>query len=342
MSDRVSDSVNDTASTAANALAGDAVSNIAGDASLEPQRVLVGNIQKFSVEDGPGIRTTIFLKGCPLSCKWCHNPELINPNQQLIQSPTNCIRCGCCIEACPNQAISPDEERGVAIDWEKCDGCLECVSVCYAQALRGVAKPMSVEEILSVAEQDKGFYDNTGGGITISGGELLLHTLFASELIDKAASKGISACLDTCGFGKREDLLALARKPSVTTILYDLKSIDPVIHKEFTGVDNKHILANLKTLAQEKECLAKVIVRMPLIKGVNDSQEQIERVGAYLCDLGIERIDLLPYHGLGIQKQRNIGGFQEEFEAPSDERIEEIRTYFEHTLQRQVGILGQV
>ena len=312
------------------------------DRTQEPQRVLVGNIQKFSVEDGPGIRTTIFLKGCPLSCKWCHNPELINPSQQLIQSPTNCIRCGCCIEVCPKQAISPDEERGVAIDWEKCDGCLTCVNVCYAQALRGVAKPMSVDEILAVAEQDKGFYDNTGGGITVSGGELLLHASFVSALIDGAETKGISVCLDTSGFGKTEDLLALARKSSVTTILYDLKSIDPVIHKVFTGVDNKRILANLKALTQEKECLSKLIVRTPLIKGINDTQEQIEHLGALLRDLGIVRIDLLPYHRLGIQKQRNIGGFQEEFEAPTDERIEEIRNYLEHTLQRQVGILGQV
>jgi pyruvate formate lyase activating enzyme len=129
--------------------------------SNAPESVLVGSLQKFSVEDGPGVRTTIFMKGCPLSCKWCHNPELIDPQQQLIKSPNNCIGCGYCVKICPQGAVKMTSEEGVAIDRAKCDVCLKCAAKCYAQALRPVAKSMTIDEILRIAEQDKGFYDKT-------------------------------------------------------------------------------------------------------------------------------------------------------------------------------------
>lgn len=294
------------------------------------------------MEDGPGIRTTIFFKGCPLSCKWCHNPELIDPNQQLIQSPNNCIGCGCCIAVCPEGALSMDPERGIVIDRERCTVCLRCTQECYAHALRPVAKPMTVNEILAVAEQDKGFYDNTGGGITLSGGEVLMHAAFAEALIDEAGRCGISACLDTCGFGSPQALLRLARKENVTTVLYDIKSLDDKVHRRYTGVSNERIIENLRLLARDEVCRPKITVRMPLMEGVNDGPAEIRAVGTLLRKLGIERVDLLPYHTLGISKERNLGGIQQEFRPPTDKAIQRMEDLLGKEFHMQVGVLGKV
>ena len=228
--------------------------------SNQSASVLVGSIQKFSVEDGPGLRTTVFLKGCPLSCKWCHNPEMIDAGQQLISSPNNCIGCGHCIQICPQNAISPDPEKGIHIDRNTCNVCLKCAKECYAQALRPVAKEMTIDEILATAEQDKRFYDHTGGGITVSGGEMLTHADFVGSLIDEAAKRGIHVCLDTSGFGDGKALQKLARKENVTDILYDMKAIDDEVHQAYTGVSNKRILENLLEVIKPYEfCIAKSV-----------------------------------------------------------------------------------
>lgn len=309
---------------------------------LEADSVLVGSIQKFSVEDGPGIRTTVFLKGCPLNCKWCHNPEMINPEQQLIKSPKNCIGCGHCISVCPHNALHMNREKGIMIDRNRCDACLICTSECYAKALRPVAKYMTIEEIIAEAEEDKGFYNHTGGGITISGGELLLHAAFADRLIDAAAECGINVCLDTSGYGNQEQLISLANKENVTDILYDIKSIDDEVHKEYTGVSNKLILSNLKALACRKKTMDKLTVRMPLVAGVNDTEDIIMHTGEFYKEIGIKKVNLLPYHNLGIGKKRNLGGKQEEFSQPSEERIEAIEAYFRNSINLEVEVLGRV
>lgn len=306
------------------------------------ESVLVGSLQKFSVEDGPGIRTTIFLKGCPLRCKWCHNPELIEPRQQLMQSPNSCIGCGHCVLVCPRGAVAVSPENGIVIDRVKCDTCLACAEQCYAKALRPVARPMTIAEILREAEQDKGFYDNTGGGITISGGELLLHAGFVTSLIDEAAQRDIRVCMDTSGFGDSAALMEMALKENVTNILYDVKSVDDQIHRAYTGVSNERIIYNLRMLAQDARTADKLILRMPLIKGVNDSEDIIVRTGALYKELGIKEVNLLPYHNLGIGKKRNLGGVQQEFVQPSEERIAEIKHYFKNKVNLKVGILGRV
>lgn len=308
-----------------------------------PDRVLVGSIQKFSLEDGPGIRTTVFFKGCPLSCKWCHNPEMIDPAQQLIRSPNNCISCGFCISECPKQAITLAADSGeITIDRELCDVCLKCANGCYANALRPVGTLMSVEEIIKKAAEDKSFYDKTGGGLTVSGGEILMYADFISKLIDDAAAHGINVCLDTSGFGDSDKLMNLASKENITHILYDMKSIDDDIHKAYTGVSNKLIIQNLRMLADDPLIRAKIIMRMPLIKGVNDSENIIRRTGELYRELDIKTVTLLPYHDLGNSKKRNIGGVPDEFEAPTEERIKEIEIYFKDEINLTTEILGRV
>lgn len=308
--------------------------------SHTPESVLVGSLQKFSVEDGPGIRTTVFLKGCPLSCKWCHNPELIDPRQQLIKLSNNCIGCGYCVKICPQGAVTMDPEKGVAIDRAKCDICLACADKCYAQALRPVAKPMTIEEILRIVGQDKGFYDKTKGGMTVSGGEILMHAELVSQLIDEAGKGGINVCLDTCGFGDSQALMGMALRENVTDILYDMKSIDQVVHREYTGVSNQLIIDNLRMLAADIRTVDKLIVRMPLIKGVNDSDDIMKLTGELYREIGVKRVNLLPYHSLGVGKKRNVGGTQEEFKQPTKERLAEIEIYFRDEINLNVDILG--
>jgi pyruvate formate lyase activating enzyme len=305
------------------------------------ERILVGSLQKFSVEDGPGIRTTVFLKGCPLDCKWCHNPELIDPKQQLIKSPNNCIGCGHCIKICPRGAVEMDPEKGIVIDRSKCDVCLVCADQCYAQGLRPVAKPMTVGEILALVEQDKGFYDKTEGGVTFSGGEVLTQPEFVSRLIDEARNRRINVCLDTCGYGNPKALMELAQKENVTDILFDIKSVDDSVHREYTGVSNQLILDNLRMLAGDARTLEKLVIRMPLLKDVNDTEEIIKATGELYREIGVKRVHLLPYHNLGVGKEKNVGGIQEEFEPPTEERLQEIKEYFVHEVNLNVEVMGR-
>jgi len=286
----------------------------------------VFDIKRYSIHDGPGIRTTVFLKGCSLRCLWCHNPESVDPGPELMHWPGRCTRCYACITACPKGAIAKDAVGAIVIDRKACDLCGKCAEACLYDAMQIVGREMSVEEVLSEVEKDKIFYDQSGGGITLSGGDPFVQSAFAEALLDGCRSRGISTAVDTAGFSRNGVLDRVASKADL--ILYDLKCMDDVRHKELTGVSNVPIIENLKRLAAGR---AEVWVRIPFVSGVNDDDDNIRRTIALLASLKtIRRVGILPYHSGGLEKARRIGqeSHFRKFETPSEERIAAVEAAF--------------
>ena len=245
--------------------------------------------------------------------------------------PGRCIHCGYCMKICPEDAVFVDEENNIDIRRDRCTRCMRCADECWSQALKPVAKKMTVREVYEEALQDRSFYQHTGGGITISGGELLLHREFVEELIDMGEKDGIDFCLDTSGYGDGEFLFRMASRSNVSNILFDIKAMDDRKHQELTGVSNEPILKNLRRLAEDPATRRKIHLRMPLIAGLNDGDEDIQAVALEIEKLGITQVTILPYHDFGISKKRNIGGMQERFSPPAEARLEEIRRALEKT-----------
>jgi len=260
------------------------------------------NIQRYNTHDGPGIRTLVFMKGCPLRCLWCDNPESQEKYPEVGFAEKNCIKCGRCLEACSVGAIV-ESEKGKEINREVCNKCGKCIEVCPVGALKFLGKEMSVEEVIKEVEKDILFYLNSGGGVTISGGEPTMQSEFVEALLKECHKKGIHSAIETCGYARWEDFEKVLRYTDL--VLYDLKQMDPVKHKQFTGVSNELILENAKKIAAKG---ISMIIRVPLVPGYTDSEKNIEAVGEFVKGLGaVEEICLLPYHRLGESKYKKLG-----------------------------------
>ena len=294
---------------------------------------LVLNIQRYCVHDGPGIRTTVFLKGCPLNCWWCHNPESQAAAAEITVSESRCVRCGQCAAVCPQgvpspflsrmktagvtvtvpaealtPALSQREREGVKTRPQRdeieepagarCTHCGACVAACPSGARQDLGRRMTVPEVLEEVLRDRVFYDESGGGVTLSGGEPLLQGEFVAALLQACRAADLHTALDTCGFAPRETLLGLA--PWVDLFLYDLKAWDDAVHRQHTGVSNAAILDNLAALAATHD---NIWVRVPVIPGINDAADQWEAAAGFVASLpGVRQVNLLPYHALGTHK----------------------------------------
>ncbi len=261
----------------------------------------VFDIQRYSINDGPGIRTTVFLKGCPLGCLWCDNPESQFKMPELLYLPSLCINCHRCVAACPNGAttVGPDEQ--IRINRDLCQVCGKCVEVCPTGARVIVGELMAVEDVYQVVSKDTLFYRNSGGGMTASGGEPTHQPEFLKALLTRCQEAGLHTVLDTCGLVDWKTLEEILEH--VDLVLFDLKHMDSEAHRKLTDVGNEIILNNLESMAK----LRSVVVRIPLIPGYTDSKENIEASGQFLSRIGISRVDVVPYHQLGMGKYERLG-----------------------------------
>jgi len=264
---------------------------------------LIFDIKRYAINDGPGIRVVIFFKGCNLHCAWCHNPESISDRVEKMYAPAKCIKCGSCVDACPENAISLTSD-GISTDTDRCKLCGKCADVCPTKAIEMSGKSMTVNEIMDIIEKERIFFDQSGGGVTFSGGEPLVHTKMLIELLDECGKRGIHRAVDTAGNVNTETLLEVARRTDL--FLYDLKMMDSALHKKWIGAGNEKILHNLKALSKAN---SKIIIRIPLIGGENDTVENIELTAKFIAELEGDKkeVHLLPYHNIAQNKYSKLG-----------------------------------
>ena len=257
---------------------------------------LVFDIQRFSLHDGYGIRTLVFMKGCPLVCAWCSNPESQKTRPEIMFYQEKCLGCRACLGACPNAALL---EEAFPRTPSACLGCGRCVEVCYAEARHLVGRRVSVAEVLKIIRSDRTFYEQSGGGVTVGGGEPLLQHGFVAELLAGCREEGMHTALETCGFSPWKHVDSVLRH--VNQLLFDIKHMDPVRHRELTGVDNALILENACKAASRVE---EMVIRIPLIPGCNSDEENLRALGQFVKEKlsGVSRIDIMPYHSTGQSK----------------------------------------
>ena len=290
---------------------------------------VIFDIEKFAVHDGPGIRSVVFLKGCPLRCLWCHNPESQSPKPELLFDAAKCTRCGKCAAVCPHHCHTATPERR-SFDRNGCVACGRCAETCPAEALKTVGRSMTVSEVMEDVLKDRVFYRNSGGGITLSGGEPLAHPAFSAALLQAAKAAGLHTAVETCGFAPWERIDAL--RPFTDLWLWDVKAV-PEKHERLTGVPAAPILENLRNLDRRG---AATVLRCPLVPGVNDEEAALHHIAALADGLRhLREIDLEPYHPLGEGKSRNLGRseiFHADFASEAD------KTRWRETLEARVRV----
>jgi pyruvate formate lyase activating enzyme len=318
---------------------------VARSAGADATTGRVLNIQHFCTHDGPGIRTTVFLKGCSLRCKWCCNPESISMRAELAYDAKKCIgaaQCGRCLPACPDCAIDVPEPGGkVCINWDLCSDCGKCVPLCPPKALYEFGAEMTVEEVLTEVEHDASFYRESGGGITLSGGECLRQPEFSAALLSEARRRGIHTAIETAGnvpWSAFERVL-----PHVDTVLHDFKLSDPERHREWTGAENVRIHANYARAYVEFPDTA-FIARTPIVPGVNDDEAQVRAVLAFIRPhRNVVDYELLPYHGYGESKYANLGRIYslKDFSVPTAESLARLRAIIDGVFGRDRNVMGR-
>ncbi len=287
---------------------------------------LVFDIKRYAINDGPGIRVTVFFKGCPLSCVWCHNPESQSSSVQKMYSREKCLGCEACVEVCEQAAcvLTPD---GIVTSSDLCILCGKCAEVCPSKATEMSGDPLLVEDIMEIIAREKPLLEESGGGVTFSGGEPLMHPDLLLSLLEACGELGIHRCVDTAGMASRELLLEVANNAEL--FLFDLKMMDSDRHYKYTGVHNRGLLKNLQLLAETD---VEIIVRIPLVKDINDDDENIQASALFIAALpGKKRaVNLLPYHDLAVKKHAKLGRDYDSpnLKEPDQERLESIIEIF--------------
>ncbi len=286
---------------------------------------IIFNIQRYSLHDGPGIRTTVFFKGCPLECWWCQNPESISLEADIMRQPDRCLGCGSCMDACPEEAVRVGE-TGPVIDRNLCSRCLKCAAACPAEALEAVGNEYSVGELVKEVLKDRLIFDNSGGGVTFSGGEPLMQPGFLEEALKAFSREAVHTVIDTSGYAPRPVLEKTAAYTDL--FLYDLKLVNDLKSRKYTGISSRLAIDNLKCLI---ETGARVRVRMPVIPAINDYNSNIDAVAEVLVECGLSELELIPYHNYGTAKYARL---DLEFrpgaiETPTAEELSYIKARFE-------------
>ncbi len=298
--------------------------------SKESHLGVISALQRFSVHDGPGIRTLVFMKGCPLRCLWCGNPETQLNKKVISWRAARCSRCGECAKACPANAIKFSKRGQPRINRKSCAACGLCAEACPSGAMRVIGQKISVEELLSEIEKDIPFYRNSGGGVTVGGGEPTLQAQFVSVFLKKCKMElGINTAVETCGYARFDSLKQTIMEADL--IYYDIKHVDSVKHHELTGVLNDLIIGNLRKISQEDR---QIIIRIPVIPGYNDSEDSLRETGKLITGLGksVKKVELLPYHNYGTSKYHELGRRYKlkSLEPPTKEQLLHLQSIIEN------------